>query len=662
MAQIINTLTTNLGIRVKRKFERAFKQLDDRYIIRSPILDETKIADLIIEGPNNAWLFIGYSTELPDESKLQLYRRYTPIFDHCRIPRIPYLAIIDQYEESDNHLLQDIQLIERDNFFNNAEEVINQYAVSMPTEHQQWLKETFISDAMVHSACTARQKVQKDNTAKLQHLFLDYDQEWAAKLDLLDAERNLNQENKFTARLINGVAGSGKTLILIKRAILYCTRYPDRKVLLLIHNKPITNDISIKFDRYWQGKPANLKILTFHGFAYRQKIKLLQLNSKTKIESIFDLKQALKIPSVKHLLSEDSNYLLSSKLTQEQLWSEVEYINNSLIADQQSYLEVDRQGRGFALQKNQRQAVWTLYCLLMERMQSIGGYLASLYIRELCLSAEKEKWVDKYHHILLDEAQFFEPSWFELVKAALLPSSQLFMCADPNQGFLRSRLSWKSVGINVRGRTKKLTRSYRTTYAILKAANALLEVFDEDPDEFLKPDFNKMEKGVRPHVIYSAAPQDELERFSNELYSCIYASGVSPGQILVLYTQSYNKNNLKCAIEKRIGNGVVCDLNTKKIPEDLTKDYIRIATLNSCTGLEAGVTFIVGLGSLLSQYRRLDLVTEERPAILQETYRKLYVAMTRAGQRLFMFSTELMPEELDGYVETENEEFMVVTT
>ena len=48
---------------------------------------------------------------------------------------------------------------------------------------------------------------------------------------------------------------------------------------------------------------------------------------------------------------------------------------------------------------------------------------------------------------------------------------------------------------------------------------------------------------------------------------------------------------------------------------------------------------------------RLDLETEERELAYRESMRKLYVAMTRAGQKLVLFSTEKLPDSLDHLVE-----------
>jgi superfamily I DNA/RNA helicase len=44
----------------------------------------------------------------------------------------------------------------------------------------------------------------------------------------------------------------------------------------------------------------------------------------------------------------------------------------------------------------------------------------------------------RYDVILVDEAQFFAPLWFEIIKRVLRPETgHLFLVADSSQGFLK---------------------------------------------------------------------------------------------------------------------------------------------------------------------------------------------------------------------------------
>ena len=79
----------------------------------------------------------------------------------------------------------------------------------------------------------------------------------------------------------------------------------------------------------------------------------------------------------------------------------------------------------------------------------------------------------KWDAVLVDEAHTFSPSWFRCCTAALKDpeNGDLTIVSNGSQNFYQRRqFSWKSVGIKVQGRTKKLSQNYRNTEEILSAA------------------------------------------------------------------------------------------------------------------------------------------------------------------------------------------------
>jgi superfamily I DNA/RNA helicase len=119
---------------------------------------------------------------------------------------------------------------------------------------------------------------------------------------------------------------------------------------------------------------------------------------------------------------------------------------------------------------------------------------------------------------------------------------------------------------------------------------------------------------------------------------------------MVLCSESYKPWTLKALIEREIGGQTVVNCNDAKDIQNLD-GRVRLMSINSCTGMESGVTFVLGVGSLMSQAENLDLGDDEREMTYQESIRKLYVAMTRAGQKLVLFSTEKLPDSINGLVE-----------
>ena len=350
------------------------------------------------------------------------------------------------------------------------------------------------------------------------------------------------------------------------------------------------------------------------------------------------------------ILNDSHECYRNLSLSDAQIWSEIEYINENLIQDAAEYFAYERHGQGFALQKSQRVDIWQLYELTVSMLSSHKSYLPSLYIREVALTENTER-LQKYDHVLVDEAQFFAPSWLQLVRQSLCERGSIFLCADPNQGFLKSRLSWKSVGFNVQGRTKKLSYSYRTTYEIMLAANILIESMDESSDDFVKPDLERMQRGLRPQVVYSLTTQDEQRRFVNELKLCITENRVPLSHIMVLCDASYSQWTLKSLLERQLGNSTVINCNDPNEPQSDLGGRIRLMSINSCAGMEAGITLVLGVGRLMTEAKNLDLRDDERELAYKESIRRLYVAMTRAGQKLVLFSTEKLPDSMNDLVD-----------
>ena len=61
-----------------------------------------------------------------------------------------------------------------------------------------------------------------------------------------------------------------------------------------------------------------------------------------------------------------------------------------------------------------------------------------------------------------------------------------------------------------------------------------------------------------------------------------------------------------------------------------------VLELNAGAGLESPIVFLVGLRDLFEEEQSLRLSDEERESLIRDNTRKLYMAATRAGQRLVL--------------------------
>jgi hypothetical protein len=107
----------------------------------------------------------------------------------------------------------------------------------------------------------------------------------------------------------------------------------------------------------------------------------------------------------------------------------------------------------------------------------------------------------------------FDQEWCVKNDLELLSERHLFLAADPTQGFLRRRQSWIAAGIDVRGRSTRLKRPYRTTQAILRFARDFhlgRGTSDDTGEDLNIPDDAQIssivEEGLEPSIIHVPTP------------------------------------------------------------------------------------------------------------------------------------------------------------
>ncbi|NRF67393.1 ATP-dependent helicase [Aquincola sp. S2] len=651
--------------------KRVLGALDDQHVIRRPVRLGCP-ADLFVQHLAGGWLAIAVSTlEFSTLAHAQLFAQDERTRFEWRLEQLQQLmsrpdgaaagsAVLvvmwacsseevrvlapEYFRRYGAHLVSREQVAQP-----GAEQVVQDLLAPLPEHAEHGLLAAWFPEAEIPAVCTTRRFLQRDNSARLTRCFLDHEQEWASKLDLELPQEQHAAAADFSVRLLNGVAGSGKTLIAINRALLLAELFPRQRILVLIHNTPIVADLNERLYQVRGGLPGNVEMLTVFAWICRQWRHVFgalpKMPDRRAVDELVQ-HQRLRWPELKPSTA--------------QLIAELDFINNALIPDGQAYLASSRTGRRFALAAEERTQVWALYQAVTSTLRCAGQHMWSALPRTICLAHERHHALERYHHILADEAQFFAPSWFDVVKLSLAAHGQLFLCADPKQGFLKNRQSWKSAGIEVAGRTKKLRRSYRTTSAILEAATTVMAVLGPaDGDDSVEPDYAGMVPGKRPLLACADTPQDAIDRLCNELAGA-HARGLPLGAFLVIYGEQVNRRTLHACLERRVGAGKVWWFNEQRQkrapPHGRGRDYLRLAYLDTATGLEACIVFLIGVENLFFSGRVAGLGDEERAERREENARRLYMAMTRAGQRLILVSAQRLPPQVEALFDSQPDE------
>ncbi len=568
--------------------------------------------------------FVSRSTEVLGPLAGELPLKRLVVFPNVREGTVDEVVMLRSEESATSYL--GLHHVKSTHFTRRLEALA---MAALPELGLSHLRRVFTPESEVPSSFIARMSIDRNTTANLPACFLDFDQEWCVKndLELPMRQAELVGEIPASVRLVTGVAGSGKSLVLLYRAILSAKLNPEARVLVLTHNKPLRYELERR-SKCLEVLPQNLSCFTFFQWAARSLGRWEdQMWWPADIERCLShLKEGM--PSL-------------ARLSTAFLADEIGWIKDHKFLEKELYLNADRAGRGTSLRAVHREEIWNLFRLYQREMMESGAtdwHNIAMRFHEAAV-VEKTLAFPNYDAVFIDEAQFFAKAWFEIVNAALMPSGHLFLAADPTQGFLRRRQSWIAAGIDVRGRTTRLSLPYRNTRAILRFAREFYESrghLDENEADLNVPNDEQLaaisEEGEAPVMVVVGSSQDEIARTVNESLA-LRDGGMQAGKLLLIHANSSQEAPLRRALVRRLGAKAVHDAKSGPMPAEA---FCAVTTLNAATGLEAPVVILLGMNSLLESENDLRLSEGERGDLRRDHTRMLFMGFTRAGQRLIV--------------------------
>lgn len=413
-----------------------------------------------------------------------------------------------------------------------------------------------------------------------------------------------------SARLIRGVAGSGKSLVLARKAQYLAEQNPDWRILVLAFNVDLVADLKRRIPG-----SKNLEITNFHKICSR--ILGHQWRSPTDTESWI----------TSHI---NRSVLTQNGFTVEFVADEIEWRKEVGLLNNQEYLDADRKGRGSGLQENRRKILNQFFDQYTTDQNSHSFIDWSDVPYKTLASLRNGNTLKHYYDvILIDEAQDFAPSWMQVIKELLKPECLLFMCDDPTQSIFR-HYSWKDKGVLVQGRTRHLRVPFRSTQAISQAAHSLLGTNSQNdlPDESLSPDFEsyELDLGKKPELAKCNNLHEEIRLVEKRALDAAQLSSAT-GQVAIL-----------CHDKTLIRHW-----------EHLQSRGIYVNSFRKMKGLEFQTVIIPDLGHAIPQED-----TEIVHDLIEKQIRRIFTAMTRARENLVLtYHSSLAPDliPLEPYVE-----------
>jgi superfamily I DNA/RNA helicase len=327
-------------------------------------------------------------------------------------------------------------------------------------------------------------------------------------------------------------------------------------------------------------------------------------------------------------------------------WSEV--VDAWQVRSWDAYRDVARLGRKTRIGGKQREALWSLFeHVLAELAKRNAVTSADVFGR---LAAHLETSAPLFDFVIVDEAQ--DVSVPELRFLAALAKGRpdgLFFAGDLGQRIFQPPFSWKSLGVDIRGRSHTLKINYRTSHQIRSQADRLLppSITDVDGNAENRKATISIFNGPSPRIETFDSEASEITAVSGWLMDMI-EDGLSPDEIGI-FVRSEAQLQRAMAATKEAGLDVV-ELTDKAEP---APGKISVTTMHIAKGLEFRAVVVMACDDeIVPLQERIENVVDDSD--LEEAYNTerhlLYVACTRARDHLLVSGVEPASEFLADFM------------
>jgi superfamily I DNA/RNA helicase len=440
------------------------------------------------------------------------------------------------------------------------------------------------------------------------------------------AQRELVERRFGGPGRVAGSAGTGKTIVALHRAVYLARTSPDSRVLLTTFSEALASALRLKLARLIGAEPRlreRIDVDPLDSVARRLHDRML---GRVEIASRDVVRELL------HETSRGSDPKLSLAFLMSE-WTEV--VDAWQLASWEAYRDVARLGRKTRLPEKQRQALWAIFERVRAALRERRLFTrAEIYGRLAARFAGKER--APYDFIVVDEAQ--DVSVAQLRFVASLGGSRpdaLFFAGDLGQRIFQVPFSWRSLGVDIRGRSATLRINYRTSHQIRTQADRLLgsQISDVDGNTEDRRATISVFNGPVPRVRVVETATEECAAVGRWLTERV-AEGARPDEMAVFVRSAAEVPRARAAVEAAGLLASLLDENVK-----IVNGRVSVGTMHLSKGLEFRVVVVMACDDeVLPLQARIEAVTDEGD--LEEVYdterHLLYVACTRARDHLLV--------------------------
>ncbi|GLB46184.1 DNA helicase [Philodulcilactobacillus myokoensis] len=462
-------------------------------------------------------------------------------------------------------------------------------------------------------------------------------------------------------QVVLGVAGSGKSVEAIYRALWISISNPKDKIVVLTYNRKVNDTIDTYINNYKNNDDINeynnIKVKTIFSYCYylinhysaKPNSILYGLKHKLNNELKYPLR-AIKSSKDDEIISK-AVQIVKDQFPDASLWQKNDYINfikNEIGWMQDNrigyyrgarkyYIHVSRIGRGSErISSQQRETMYSIYkhyyfirtlkYYKLFNFKDIYRLIPDLDIPEN----------DKPKYIIIDEVQDVSPSMFNALNYIIRNDGRWSVFGDLAQNIFGQQISWQSLGLNNIKKQYRLKKNYRNSREIGLLAKSILrnKYFDDNNHKFIQP-IPSDKKGECPRIISEDEALSSSEGVINKINNWLK----NETSIAIITMNTYVMYQVK---------NILNDYYKNKIP-----DNIKILTINKVKGLEFDNVVLYGIDTpqmygngyydrpeIISDEHNLadrtlieDKMSDDDKAIIAK---RIYVSITRARKGLLL--------------------------
>ncbi len=439
---------------------------------------------------------------------------------------------------------------------------------------------------------------------------------------------------------VSGSAGTGKTIVALHRAAYLARSNPDARVLLTTFSDTLACALHTKLKRLLSSEPR-----------LAERIDVASLNAiglrltKAQRGPVTLASRAV----IREVISDASKAVSGHKFSLHFLLTEWEQIVDAWqLASWDDYRDVPRLGRKTRLPEPQRAVLWAIFeqvrsTLAAQKLVTHAGMFTSLVAT---LAGSKHPPFD---FAVVDEAQDLSVAHLRFLTAlgSHRPDA-LFFAGDLGQRIFQPPFSWKSLGVDIRGRSRTLRINYRTSHQIRQQADRLLgdQAMDVDGNNETRSDTVSVFNGPPPVIRVAKTQAEEIGTVGAWLAEQL-SIGILPEEFGVFVRSEAQLARARAAVTAAGVPFKVLDVHA-----ETTIGHVSIITMHLAKGLEFRAVVVMACDDeVIPLQERIETVGDD--ADLQEVYdterHLLYVACTRARDQLLVTGVTPASEFLDDF-------------